>query len=155
MTLSVELIRASDGKRFGDMRAAFPMTAVLKDLQNKPLDWPTSLPPDVVLPCSAGAPGQTGDKFKAAGVSPPKCVHCPVPGYTEEARKHKAQGSVRMNVVVDTDGRAVAIHPVKGAPYGFTENSVNAVRSWKFTPAMKDGKPVKVCVTVETTFKLF
>lgn len=155
ITLSVELIRPSDGKQFGDVRATLPMTDAFRELLNKPPEWPASPSPDVIVPCSAGEPEQTVAEFKAAGVSLLKCVYCPDPEYTPEARRHKAQGSVRLNVVVDADGRAVGIYPVKGAPYGFVENSVNALRTWQFTPAMKEGKPVKVCVTVETTFSIY
>jgi len=32
---------------------------------------------------------------------------------------------------------------------------MEAVRQWRFEPAMKDGKPVAVSVSIEVAFRLF
>ena len=35
---------------------------------------------------------------------------------------------------------------------GLDENAIEAVKQWRFEPAMKDGKPVAVEINVEVTF---
>jgi len=38
--------------------------------------------------------------------------------------------------------------------YGLDELAVEAVRTWKFEPARKDGQPVSVAINVEVAFHL-
>ena len=38
---------------------------------------------------------------------------------------------------------------------GLDEKAIEAVRKWKFEPAMKDGKPVAVQISVEVNFRLY
>jgi TonB family protein len=40
----------------------------------------------------------------------------------------------------------------KGFRPEFDQNAIDAVRQWRFQPAMKDGKPVEVTVTVQVAF---
>jgi len=38
---------------------------------------------------------------------------------------------------------------------GLDENAIEAVKSWKFEPAMKDGQPVRVEIAIEVNFHLY
>jgi TonB family protein len=38
---------------------------------------------------------------------------------------------------------------------GLDEKALEAVKNWRFDPAMKDGKPVSVAISVEVTFRLY
>jgi len=38
---------------------------------------------------------------------------------------------------------------------GLDEKALEAVRSWRFEPAMKDGRPVAVQVNIEVYFRLY
>jgi len=38
---------------------------------------------------------------------------------------------------------------------GLEAESVRAVKQWRFQPAMKDGRPVNVQISVEVGFKLY
>jgi TonB family protein len=152
LKLSVELRRIADGKRLADAVVVLPMTEEWKALSPKPIDWPS--PPGLAVPCST-ITGETDASYTEKGVTPPTCRNCRMPEYTDAARAAKVQGNVKMSVIVDETGRATTIRVVKGAPFGLVERSVEAVRSWKFKPAMKDDKPVATCVVIETTFRLF
>lgn len=88
-------------------------------------------------------------------VSGPRAVFAPDPEYTEEARKAKLQGKCVLWLVVGTDGHAHDVRVVHGIGLGLDEKAVEAVKTWKFEPAMKDGKPVAVQINVETTFRLY
>ncbi len=89
------------------------------------------------------------------GVGYPECVYCPTPSFSEEARKSKLQGSVTLHIVVGTDGRAANIRVVRGLGMGLDERAMEAVRGWRFKPALgPGGKPVPTEVLIEVTFRL-
>ena len=107
-------------------------------------------------PGSGGGTG--GGVFRAGinGVGIPVCIYCPDPQYSEEARKAKYQGTVTLTIIVTTDGRAANISVVQGPGLGLEEKAVEAVRGWRFKPAIgPNGKPVATLVPVEVTFRLF
>lgn len=89
------------------------------------------------------------------GVSAPRIVFQPDPEYSEEARKAKYQGTVVLYVEVGTDGRTHNIRIQRSLGLGLDEKAVEAVRSWKFEPARKDGQPVTVGVNIEVNFRLY
>ena len=92
----------------------------------------------------------------AAGAFPVKCMYCPDPEYTDEARQEKLQGSVTLRVLVTKEGRAGQIKILKGLGLGLDERSIAAVRSWRFQPARDANKnAIAEWVTVETTYRLF
>jgi len=86
---------------------------------------------------------------------PPKPVYKPEPPYTKEARKDKIQGSVELSLVVDAEGNVTEARVVKALDPGLDQNALRTVRTWRFEPATRNGKPVPVRVTVQVTFKLF
>jgi protein TonB len=107
-----------------------------------------------VGPGSGGEIG--GDVFKVGGgISAPQAVSTPDPSYTEEARNAKAQGKCILWLIVDDTGHPRNIQVVRGLGYGLDAKAVEAVQQWRFQPAMKDGKPVKVQISVEVGFHLF
>ncbi|HYL10831.1 MAG TPA: energy transducer TonB [Candidatus Acidoferrales bacterium] len=92
----------------------------------------------------------------AAGASYPECVYCPRPGFTDEARQQKLQGTVMLEVVVTADGRAGNIRITKGLGLGLDERAVEAVRNWRFKPARDAaGHALPVWIPVEMTFHLY
>ncbi len=89
------------------------------------------------------------------GVGYPECAYCPDPKFSDEARKAKFMGTVMLRLVVTADGRPMNIFIVKGAGMGLDENAMEAVKGWRFKPAMgPGGKPVAVQVDIEVTFRL-
>ncbi len=92
----------------------------------------------------------------AAGAYPVKCMYCPDPEYTDEARHEKLQGSVTLRVLVTADGRAGQVRIIKALGLGLDERAVDAVRKWRFEPA-RDAtrKAVAEWVTVDATYRLF
>ena len=101
--------------------------------------------------------GDVGDGAKPGyGAYPVKCVYCPDPEYTDEARQEKLQGSVTLRVLVTKDGRAGQVKMVKGLGLGLDERAISAVRGWKFQPARDANKnAIAEWVTVEATYRLF
>ena len=61
-----------------------------------------------------------------------------------------------LDVVISADGRAIRITPIKGPGLGLEEKAIEAVRQWRFRPALgPNGKPVNVRIPIEVTFRLF
>jgi TonB family protein len=89
------------------------------------------------------------------GVSAPRAIYAPDPEYSEEARKAKYQGTVVLFVVVGADGRPRDIKIQRSLGLGLDEKAVEAVRTWKFEPAKKDGQAVAVQVNIEVNFRLY
>ena len=89
------------------------------------------------------------------GVSAPRVIYDPDPEYSEEARQAKYQGTVVLWIVIGADGRARDVRVSRALGMGLDQKAVEAVRSWRFQPAMKDGHPVAVQVNVEVNFRLY
>jgi TonB family protein len=104
-------------------------------------------------PGSGGGSG--GGAYKAGGdVSPPIPISRPEPQYSEEARKAKWGGMVKLELVVDVDGHTKDIHVLTPLGLGLDEKAIEAVTKWTFKPGMKGGKPVPVKAQIEVTFRL-
>jgi TonB family protein len=100
--------------------------------------------------------GIGGGVFKVGGgISAPQAVSTPDPEYTEEARRAKSQGTCILWLIVDAEGHPRDIRVVRGLGFGLDAKAIEAVRQWRFQPALKDGKPVNVQISVEVGFKLY
>jgi periplasmic protein TonB len=100
--------------------------------------------------------GIGGGVFKVGGgISAPQAVSTPDPEYTEEARTAKTQGTCTLWLIVDAAGHPRDIRVIHGLGFGLDAKAMDAVRQWRFDPALKDGKPVNVQISVEVEFRLF
>ena len=100
--------------------------------------------------------GTGGGVFHVGGgVSPPRPIYKPDPEFSEEARKAKYQGVCTLGMIVGVDGRPTNIRVLSSLGMGLDEKAIEAVKNWKFEPAMKDGHPVRVEIAVEVDFHLY
>jgi len=100
--------------------------------------------------------GIGGGVFRVGGgVSAPRAIATPDPEYSEEARKAKYQGVCVLMLVVGPDGKPRDIRVARQLGMGLDEKAIEAVKNWRFDPAMKDGKPVAVAINVEVSFRLY
>jgi TonB family protein len=78
------------------------------------------------------------------------------PVYTPEAMRHKIQGAVQLEAVVNEDGTVGDCRITKSldAIYGLDEEAVTALRQWTFTPGRLHGDAVPVRVAITLTFTL-
>lgn len=84
----------------------------------------------------------------------PELVSKVEPEYSENARKARHQGSVLLAVDIGTDGRPRNIRVVRGIGMGLDEKAIDAVATWRFRPALLNGRPVAAPITVEVNFRL-
>jgi TonB family protein len=76
--------------------------------------------------------------------------------FSDEARRAKYQGVCIIALIVDAQGNPQNIHVVRALGMGLDEKAIEAIRQYKFRPAMKDGTtPVPVQIAVEVEFRLY
>lgn len=88
------------------------------------------------------------------GIVPPKVLEKSEPQYTEEARAAKLEGTVALTIVVGTDQRAHDIKITKSLDSGLDASAINSIKTWRFQPGTKNGKPVPVQAHIQVNFKL-
>lgn len=104
----------------------------------------------------AGADEEWGYAPRAGteGTTHPECSYCPTPLFTPEAVKAKFQGTVTLRLVVTPDGRATNIRVVQGPGLGLDQAALEAVRNWRFRPALgANHRPTATWITVEVNFR--
>ena len=74
--------------------------------------------------------------------------------YPDEARENFVEGSVRLSVVVLSDGRVGDVRVVRPVEPSLDESAIQAVKQWRFTPGTREGQPVNVRVELEVSFTL-
>ena len=105
-----------------------------------------------------GVGGGTGGGLYQVGknVSAPVPLFTPEAEFSDEARRAKYQGVCIVGLIVDVHGDPQNVHVVRALGMGLDEKALEAVRKYKFKPAMKDNKtPVPVAVNVEVNFRLY
>jgi len=88
------------------------------------------------------------------GVTRPEIIRQIRPVYTELARKNRVTGTVIVEAIIDEQGNVTNTRVLKGLPMGLDQAAVDAVSAWKFKPATKDGKPVRVYYVLTVNFKV-
>src|SRR5579864_120630 len=89
------------------------------------------------------------------GVTVPQVIFNPEPSFSDEARKSKTQGVVRLLLVVGKDGRPYDIHVRESLGMGLDEKAIEAVNRWRFRPATLNSQPVATRVEVVVDFHLY
>ena len=82
-----------------------------------------------------------------------RLVDAPAAAYPDSARAAKAEGEVRLRLVLAGDGTVKYAFPMKPLKYGLTEAAMEAARQIRFTPAIRDGQPVSQFTALSYEFK--
>ncbi len=115
-----------------------------------PFDAPR--PPRQQIPSPAGT---TGEMYsRGPGVVPPKPIYAPTAEYSDTARRRRISGEVLMEIVVNVDGSVGEARILRSVEPGLDANSLEAVKTWRFQPAMKDGRAVAIRIRTSMTFQL-
>jgi periplasmic protein TonB len=105
-----------------------------------------------------GTGGNTGGGVYrvGGGVSAPIPIFTPEAEFSDEARRAKYQGVCLISLIVDAQGNPQNPRVVRPLGMGLDEKALEAVRKYKFKPAMKDAKtPVPVMMSIEVNFRLY
>lgn len=88
------------------------------------------------------------------GVSAPVVIHSIEPEFTDQARQANFQGTVALQLIVDTNGDPQNVRVTRHLGMGLDEKAIEAVKQYKFKPAMYQGHPVAVQMIVDVDFHL-
>ncbi|ACB74381.1 energy transducer TonB [Opitutus terrae] len=110
---------------------------------------------------TATLPALAGDKPepfpKAADEAPgqwPQVVSQVQPLYPAKMLAEKIEGDVQVALVVTAKGDTTQVRAFFSTRPEFEEPAIEAVKQWKFTPGMKDGRAVNTQMVVPIKFAL-
>jgi len=90
-------------------------------------------------------------------VTPPSPIHTPAStpdqtatGASSTGTDEKVvEGVVILNIVVDREGKVSRVKVVRSLTPDMDKKAVEGVKTWKFSPSRKDGRPVAVEMNIE------
>jgi protein TonB len=88
-----------------------------------------------------------------SGIQPPRKIVDVSPQYPALARAAHQQGVVILETVIDKEGAVETVRVLRGYPL-LDQAAIDAVRQWRFAPALLNGQPVPVVMTVTVNFTL-
>ncbi len=135
---------------------------ILASLRAKPVQKVAVSPP--ISPEIAKALGETTARTPVAHtgqlnehtgpVIAPVPLNAVVAHYTDSARKARITGVCVVRVIVDAYGKPQQPRIIKSLDPGLDQEAMKAVMHYRFKPAMRDGLPVPVQITVAIDFKI-
>jgi len=111
------------------------------------------LPPLDPLPQTANSPRIFRNADRS--IIPPKCTSMPNPSYTDQARKFKISGTIRMDTIIAADGTVKPLRVAEGLPFEMNESAMRTIATWKCNPGTANGEPIPLYVPIEVTFRLY
>ena len=104
------------------------------------------------------------DRFLPMAVNPPfnrkqlslQYAAAPPPAYPTAARRMHLEGTVLLEVLVDTNGRPLRVDVRQGSGHRQLDEAARdqVLARWRFQPAMRDGRAVQAIGLVPVTFTL-
>ena len=114
-------------------------------------------------PSRAGSGASASDGARAAGqvelaekdVSvPARPLSSSEPAYPLAARRADIEADVPVQILIDTEGRVLEARSLTHRGYGLDEAAEQGIRTWVFSPALRDGHPVRVRMRWTVQFRL-
>ncbi len=75
------------------------------------------------------------------------------PEYPRQAKQARIQGAVLLEALIDVNGNVSQLRVVSGPPL-LAQAAVDAVRQWRYQPALLNNEPVEVVTTIDVVFTL-
>jgi TonB family protein len=91
---------------------------------------------------------------KVEGDRKARVIYRVEPEYPPDAREKKIEGTVTLTLTVDHEGRPQNIQVKRSVYPSLDQSAVDAARKMRFEPAMKDGQPVSMWISVEMEFRV-
>ena len=105
-------------------------------------------------PATPPPPSSPPSRIVIAGkVAEAQRLRSVAPVYPDLARQAGVQGAVRLNIVIDKQGRVANISVISGHPL-LVPAAVDAVKQWEYKPTLLNGQAVEVATEVSVPFVL-
>ena len=105
-------------------------------------------------PSIGGVMGGASGPVRAVGaIKPPRLIKKVNPVYPEAAKAAGVEGIVILEVETDEQGNVVRTTLLRSVPL-LDQAAIEAVKQWKYEPAIIDGKPTGIIFTVTVAFRL-
>ncbi len=140
-----------------------PATPIQQHTPAPPTTPVEALVDSAANPIAASDPGPT---LPTTDVGPPsnppsigaslQYLKAPAPSYPRAALMDRLQGTVLLQVRVDTEGRPVAVEIARSSGHRVLDQAAQqqVMRQWRFRPAMQDGRAVEAIGLVPVAFSL-
>jgi protein TonB len=96
----------------------------------------------------------SGPILVTGDMTPPHLIRKVSPDYPNVARRAGMGGTVVLRAVIGPDGAVEEVTVVRATSRLFVEAATEAVRQWRYTPALQSGKPVRVWFEAVVEFKI-
>lgn len=143
-------------EKFSGARRTYTYTKIDRDIVMAADVFMPVLPPgsqstpyELPMPVRLGFPIMGDDSV----VSMPRILSKRDPVYDEGSRQAHVEGTVILYIVVDAHGLPAEIDVYKHLSPALDASAVQAVRTWRFTPAMRNNRPIAVGSLIEINFK--
>jgi TonB family protein len=93
------------------------------------------------------------DAAVSQGITPGRLIHKVNPVYPAQARSQHISGMVSVEITIADDGSVRDVKEISGTPL-LADAARDAIRRWRYTPFLLNGKPVEVQKQISVTFKL-
>jgi TonB family protein len=130
--------------------------------EDKPIEMVTALTPGSIecaaeeenQPLVKGPSSLAATYFACGRIVAPKLTKKLEPNYPVSALWSRVEGTVILEALIGRNGCIERLHVLRGLTEEMNVASVAAISQWKYEPAMLDGKPVRVFLTVTVNFRL-
>jgi protein TonB len=95
--------------------------------------------------------GSSGSSSRA--MRDPRLISSTRPVYPSIAKQSGIQGKVVVSAEVGANGNVTSAKAISG-PVFLRAAAIDAVKQWKYAPALADGKPASAVVTIDVEFRL-
>jgi len=130
-----------------------PLPQAANDLVDKEENVPPTPDPAVETPPKKSASLKVAPTRVRQGgmVQPAKLLHRVDPTYPPLAAQAHVSGMVRLHANVGKDGSVREVEALSGHPL-LLQSAMNAVKQWRYSPALLNGHPVDVDTTIDVEF---
>jgi len=104
-------------------------------------------------PAKPAAPAETPRLKVGGNVEAARLVNEVKPAYPRLAKEGRVSGTVRMNAVIDKDGKVEHLTIISGHPM-LVPAAMDAVKQWVYKPTYLNGVPAEVETEIDVNFTL-
>lgn len=118
------------------------------------VDAGTALPQGTPPAVTGGIEGGTDAGPVMDYDSPPRPIKITRPQYPQEAFANKVEGTVLVEILIDSQGRVVRARVLESVPL-LDAAALQTVYGWVFQPAVKHGRPVATLAQAPLAFRIY